>query len=189
MSRRRCGIEAAVALALFCGVRADAQAGVDEAQVRAAYVYNFLKFVEWPADSTRGPRQRVLVAIIGKGATADATAKFLVSKKLGDRPIEVFRVGWDQELAGASAVFMADRDAARQRHVLNAIASAPMLTIGDGEEFATRGGMIALVSVERRVRFDINVDAVRAARLGVSSKLLALSRRVHSTTKAQGQLP
>lgn len=188
MSRRRCTTKAALLLAtlLLGGAPVEAQAPSDEAQIKAAFVYNFLKFVEWPADSFRGPQDTFVVAIIGVGPTADATERFLQSKKVGERPLLVRRLRWDQSLAGLDAAFVAERDEKKLRRVLDAAAIATVLTIGEGKDFATRGGVIALLIEDRKVRFDIDTGAAHMAGLQVSSKLLALTRVVHAAPSGSG---
>jgi hypothetical protein len=190
VSRRRCITRLAGALvaALIGAVPAQAQVA-DEAAVKAAFVYNFLKFVEWPADTAHGPRDAFVLLIVGGSATADATERLLRSKQLGERPILVRRVAWDQAVAGVDAAFVAEHDVKKLRHVLDAVGTAHILTIGEGEDFATLGGMIGLLVEERRVRFDIDTRAVDAAGLRVSSKLLALTRIVRTATDSSGKQP
>ena len=190
MSRRRCITSIALLLAtLAFGTHAEAQIAADEAEVKAAFVFNFLKFVEWPADAFRDSADRIVVAIIGKSASAEATERFLASKQIGNRAVAIRPMHWDDSLDGVHALFVAEHDARRLRSVLNAAAAAGVLTIGDGEAFATQGGVIGLLVENRRVRFDIDADAARTARLRVSSKLLALARVVYPTTTAAGARP
>jgi hypothetical protein len=146
------------------------------------FVYNFLKFVEWPVDVSAGARDPFVVLIVGEGATADATEHFLESKTMGERPLVVRRIRWDQSLAGARAAFVVERDAKKLHHILEAAAAAGVLTIGEGEGFATRGGVIGLLVEDRKVRFDVDTTAAQNAGLRVSSKLLALTRLVRSST-------
>ena len=171
--------------ALLSGVRAEAQAPMDESQVKAMFVYNFLKFVEWPSESIR-TKDPFVVLIIGDGPTADATERFLESKTIGARPLVVRRVSWDQSLAGGRAAFVVERDAKKLHRVLDAAAAAGVLTIGEGESFTTRGGVIGLLVEDRKVRFDVDTSAAQKAGLRVSSKLLALTRVVHSSTDRSG---
>jgi len=171
--------------ALLFGVRAEAQAPMDESQVKAMFVYNFLKFVEWPSESIRS-KDPFVVLIIGDGATADATERFLESKTIGERPLFVRRTKWDQSLAGARAVFVVEHDSKKLRHILEAAAAAGVLTIGEGESFATQGGVIGLLVENRKVRFDVDTTAAQVAGLRVSSKLLALTRVVRSATDRSG---
>ena len=171
--------------ALFLGVRAEAQAPMDESQVKAMFVYNFLKFVEWPSETIR-TSETFVVLIIGDGPTADATERFLESKTIGERSVFVRRTKWDQSLAGARAAFVVERDPKKLHRILEAAAAAGVLTIGEGEDFATRGGVIGLLVENRRVRFDVDTTAAQVAGLRVSSKLLALTRLVRSSTDRSG---
>jgi hypothetical protein len=170
---------------LLFGVRAGAQSPMNESQVKAMFVYNFLKFVEWPADSHR-TSDPFIVLIIGDGPTADATEQFLESKTIGDQKVSVRRTRWDQSLQGARAAFVVESDGKRLHHILDAAATAGVLTIGEGETFTTRGGVIALLVEDRKVRFDVDTTAAQVARLRVSSKLLALTHAVRSSTDRPG---
>lgn len=157
-----------------------------ESQVKAMFVYNFLKFVEWPVAAALGARDPFVVVIIGEGATADATERFLESRAVGERPLDVRRIRWDEPLTGVHAAFVVERDAKKLHRVLDAAAAAGVLTIGEGETFATSGGVIALLVEDRRVRFDVDTSAAQLAGLRVSSKILALSRTVRSSTNRPG---
>jgi len=170
---------------LLFGVRAGAQSPMSESQVKAMFVYNFLKFVEWPAEShqTGDP---FVVLIIGEGPTADATERFLESKTIGEQKVIVRRARWDQSLEGARAAFVVESDGKRLHRILDSAASAGVLTIGEGESFTTRGGVIALLVEDRKVRFDVDTTAAQVARLRVSSKLLALTHAVRSSTDRPG---
>lgn len=174
---------------LAVGVRAKAQAPAEEAQIKAAFVYNFLKFVDWPGTAFKRSDDPLVMVIVGEGTTADAVAAFLSSKRVGDRTIVVRRQEWDQSLVGANAAFVSESDAKRLRHIFDAASIAAVLSIGESPDFASRGGVIGLLVEERRVRFDIDTDAADAARLHVSSKLLALGRVVHSGKTAAGENP
>jgi len=170
---------------LLFGVRAGAQSPMSESQVKAMFVYNFLKFVEWPAVSHR-TGDPFVVLIIGEGPTADATERFLESKTIGEQKVVVRRTRWDQSLAGARAVFVVEPDAKRLHHIVEAAAVAGVLTIGEGESFTTRGGVIALLVEDRKVRFDVDTTAAQVAGLRVSSKLLALTHAVRSLIDRSG---
>ena len=193
VSRRRCtsrfATAAFVLTAFFVGARVQAQTPSGEAQIKAAFVYNFLKFVDWPAEAFQSPQDPFVVGIVGEGDTAEATERFLAAKQVGVRPIVVRRLKWDQSFAGVHALFIAERDSKRLRRVFEAAAAASALSIGDGEDFAEHGGVIGLLIDDRKVRFDIDTDAAQAAGLRVSSKLLALTRVVHSSAGRAGVHP
>jgi len=186
VSERRSIIKRLLAAAtLLLGVRLEAQTPMNESEVKAMFVYNFLKFVEWPSESIR-TKDPFVVLIIGDGPTADATERFLESKAIGERPLFVRRTKWDQSLAGARAVFVIERDPKKLHLILEAAAAAGVLTIGEGESFATRGGVIGLLVENRKVRFDVDTTAAQVAGLRVSSKLLALTRVVRSSSDRSG---
>jgi YfiR/HmsC-like len=166
--------------ALLLGPAAKAQAPMGESAVKAMFVYNFLKFVEWPSAASTAPGESFVVCIIGEGETPDAVQHFLEAKTIGDQALVVRRARWDESLAGARAVFVVERDSKRLRHILDAAATAGVLTIGEGDGFTTYGGVIGLLVENRKVRFDVDTSAAQTARLRVSSKLLALSRTVRS---------
>lgn len=171
--------------ALLFGARGEAQSPMSESQVKAMFVYNFLKFVEWPAVAHRSGDPFV-VLIIGEGSTADATEQFLESKTIGDQKVHVRRTRWDQPLDGARAAFVVESDGKRLHRILDAAATAGILTIGEGEDFTERGGVIALLVEDRKVRFDVDTTAAQIARLRVSSKLLALTHAVRSSSDRSG---
>jgi hypothetical protein len=172
--------------ALLFGVRAEAQAPTGESQVKAMFVYNFLKFVEWPVDASVGPKDPFVVLIIGDGATADATESFLEANMIGDRPLVVRRTQSDPSFAGVRAAFVVERDGKKLHRILAAATAAGVLTIGEGEDFATLGGVIGLLIENRKVRFDVDTSAAQSAGLRVSSKLLALTRNVRSSGNRSG---
>jgi hypothetical protein len=175
-----------VTATLLFGVRVEAQSPMGESQVKAMFVYNFLKFVEWPVDASLPPGNPFVLVIIGEGATADATEHFLESKTIGDRPLVVRRTQWDQSLTGVRAAFVVERDPKKLHHICDAAAAAGVLTIGEGESFTTNGGVIALLVEDRKVRFDVDTSAAQSAGLRVSSKLLALTHAVRSSTNRSG---
>ena len=176
-------------VALAFSIDGNAQAPADEAQIKAAFVYNFLKFVEWPAQVFQRPDEPLVVGIVGEGPMAEAAERLLAAKLVGAHRLMVRQVNWDEPLSGVHAVLVTERDSKKIRHVLDGVSSRPILSIGEGEEFASSGGVIGLVIEERKVRFDIDMDVAEAAGLKVSSKLLALTRIVHSKKTKNGNHP
>ena len=115
-------------------------------------------------------------------------AAVLAAKQVGERHVITRQVKWDRPLAGVNAVVVTETDQKKVRRVLQSAALGAILSIGEGAAFASSGGVIALVIEDRKVRFDIDVDVANAAGLKVSSKLLALTRVIHSD-KAKGERP
>ena len=167
------------------GSSASAQAPASEAQVKAAFVYNFLKFVEWPAGAFAGPQDSLVVGIVGTTPTAEAAAAFLAGKGVNTRPIAVRRMPLDAPIVGVHAIFVGDlRDDSRPQMLYEA-ASTNVLSIGEAKGFATHGGVIGLLVEDQKVRFEINPEAADSAQLRISSKLLALAKLVRGTKREQ----
>jgi len=166
-----------------------AQPASNEAEVKAAFVYNFLKFVDWPPSSLPRLDRPLRIAIVGEGAVADATASLLQGKRVSVHPLLVVRVKPGEPVSDVHAVFITGADHKEARRTLESMASAPVLTISDDAQFASRGGMIGLYVEDRRVRFEVNTDATDARGLRVSSRLLALARLVRSGANGEGARP
>lgn len=175
----------ALALLLACAAPAFAAAAGSEAErpltefdVKAAYIYNFARFVEWPAQAGAGMAAPFVVAVLGDdpfGSTLDAT---LAGKAIGERPFVVRRVSTPEAAAGAQIVFVSASERPRLPHVLRVLERAGALTVSDLPGFAGRGGMIGFRNEGRKVRFDINPGSAERARLTLSSQLLKLARIV-----------
>jgi hypothetical protein len=173
-------------LLLLAGGGAAAQR--DEAQVKAAYVLNFLRFTEWPADAAPpGKDNAFVLALVGTREFADTLRGIArEAEKLGQRPVRVRRIRLDGDDAGALATTLAKAHAVfvqgdapqATRTVLQLSARLPVLTIGDGAGFASDGGMLGLVPQGQRIVFDANPRAIQAGRLQVSAKVLKLARIV-----------
>lgn len=177
-------VRRAVALGILLGAAggiARAQAPANEAQVKAAFVFNFLKFIEWPSERFSGPQDSLIVGIVGGGPTAEATASLLAQKVVNNRPIGVRRLDGDATIGAVHAVFIGDLDARHAQRVLSAVESDAIVSIGEDSGFATRGGIIGLVVEGQKIRFEINAAAADSSRLRISSKLLALARIVRGT--------
>jgi hypothetical protein len=148
-----------------------------EYQVKAAFVYNFIKFVEWPAD--RAPAAGdVRLCVLGK-VPVMASFEELRGQEVAGRRLIVTEL---QELNGAGAcqvLFVAPSLSRRLPDVLAAVAGRPVLTIGDTDGYAEKGIMINMYLENKRVRFEINASAARAAGLRISAKLMGLAGSVY----------
>ncbi len=161
-----------------------AQAPASEAQVKAAFVYNFLKFIEWPSNTFVGPQDSLIVGIIGGGATASATARLLEGKLVSGRPIGIRRLDAGDAIGAFHAVFIGEVEPRSAARTLSAVEADAILSIGEDAGFVHRGGIIGLLVEGQKVRFEINAEAAERASLKISSKLLALARIVNPQSKA-----
>ena len=174
---------------VLLGASGSAFAQRDEAQVKAAYVLNFLRFTEWPADAApAGEGGAHVLALVGTREFADTLRGIArEAEKLGQRPVKVRRIDLDADagrvaatLSDSHAVFVQQESAAAARSVLALSENLPVLTIGDAPGFAAAGGMLGLVPQGARIVFDANPRAIQAGRLQVSAKVLKLAHIVDS---------
>jgi hypothetical protein len=121
----------------------------------------------------------------GGGATADAAALFLAGKPVQGRAVAIRRLPDDGPRPNVHALFIGSADARRARRLLEAVANAAVLSMGESDDFADGGGVIGLLIEAQKVRFEINTEAASTAGLKISSKLLALARIVPATAIRQ----
>jgi hypothetical protein len=146
----------------------------DEYQVKAAYMYNFAKFVDWPAQAFDSPSQAMVFCVLGPTPLSRALEEALTGKLIDQRPL-VFRQLPDSKQAGKCHIlFISTTDKKQLRQALDDVKSLNILTVGEAEAFANEGGVIRFVLEQGRVRLEFNLDAADNAKLRVSSKLLSL---------------
>jgi len=176
-SALRAFVLAAVVLAgVWTGV-ARAAPVADEYQVKAAYLLNFARFVEWP-DSCLPPGAPLQIAIVGEDPFGGALDEVLRRKSANGHPIQLRRLRWSDALTSCQIVFISASEEEHLPEILESLANRNVLTVSDIDRFSLRGGVIELLMVGNRVRFDINRTAALAAGLTISSKLLSVARAV-----------
>lgn len=174
---KRPGASTLLAFCLFASV-ATAQAPVaGEYQVKAAYVLNFARFIEWPVDAV--PVSAPLhVVVVGEDPFDGALESVLRQRSANGHPIQLRHQRWNDPLTSGDIVYISASEEAHLAAILLQIGTRSVLTVSDIDRFALRGGVIELRMVGNRVRFDINRSTAIAARLKVSSKLLSVARAV-----------
>jgi hypothetical protein len=148
--------------------------GHSEYQVKAAFLYNFVKFVEWPAGSGKqtGP---IALCVLGKDPFDGELARAVDGKSLDGRPLTIRRINDAAAAQSCQVLFVSASEAARASEITKKVAGWSILTVGDTEQFWEHGVMIGLLMDGQKVRFRINRGAAERASLKISSKLLQLS--------------
>lgn len=174
----RCGL--AVALVLATSARAHPQAAVPEYEIKAAFLYNFAKFVEWPEDAFAASDGALVVGVLGDDPFGSLLERSLAGKTVHDHPLVIRRFARiaDVQRQQCHLMFAALADARELQSAVRALGGRPVLIVGDSEGFIERGGMIGFVMDDQKLRFEVNLDAVEAANLRVSSQLLKLAARI-----------
>jgi hypothetical protein len=149
-----------------------------EQAVKAAYVYNFTKFVSWPVESPLTRAHELTIGVLGDDSLAATVETTVRDKHAEGRPLAVRRFRAVDEVVPCSVLFVASAMAKQMPQLLQRLQGWPVLTVSDAEGFTARGGVIGLLLEDNRVRFEIGVTSAQAAGLQVSSKLLRLSRPV-----------
>jgi hypothetical protein len=146
----------------------------EEYRLKAAFVYNLIPFVEWPA----GTSQRLVVGFAGEGPMEAALQAVFKDQKSAASGIEVRVAHGRNELRDCNVLFVAYPDSTRMRDALGQLPGTNVLTIGEGEEFVRMGGVIALVAHGNTLRLLVNPSAAQRAHLRISAKLLSLATAV-----------
>ena len=150
-----------------------------EHEVKAAFIHNFTKFIDWPSEAFETKDSPFRIGILGKGFI-DKSLIDLTGKKTQKRLLEVSRVKNPNEFSQFHVIFVNSSENGRLKSILQTFKGAGILTIGDMPGFAERCGVINFYLKSGKVRFEINVEASHQEKLKISSKLLRLARIVNS---------
>ncbi len=149
-----------------------------EPSVKAAYLFNFAKFVEWPASAFASAQAPIVLGVVGRDAVGDELARTFAGTSANGHPVEVRRVAASDAAALRSCHLLFIPASERADAVLAAVQGHPVLVVGESENFARRGGALAFVKAEGTVKFEANPKAASRSGLTVSSKLLRVARGV-----------
>ena len=143
-----------------------------EYQLKAVFLFNFAQFVEWPGSAFPEPDTPLGICILGQdpfGGYLDETVR---GETVANHPLAVRRYRTVDEIKGCHILFVGRQEQGHFGQILDSLKGRSVLTVGDVEGFARRGGMIRFVTDHNRIRLRINLEAARAANLTLSSKLL-----------------
>lgn len=163
--------------ALHCpGANAGPQQSFAEPKIKAALLYNFAKFVEWPPVESKGP---LVIGVLGEDDELfKALAELVEGKTIGDSVVATKRFKTLRELQLCHVLFVDLSDDAKVRTALEVVSAGAVLTVGDGKRFPREGGMIGIYFDEGKARFDINNGAARKSGLRIRAQLLQLAQAV-----------
>jgi hypothetical protein len=148
--------------------------GVTQPALKAAFLLNFAKFVEWPAETPAS----LTLCVADDSAVEDALGQLVSGGVGGGRPVAVLKNPRTRTLRICHLLYLTDSDPARLALALDEVKGARILTVGDGDQFVRTGGMIGLFLEDGRMRFAINPDAAQRAGVRLSSRLLSLAKIV-----------
>ena len=169
-------IHAALALALMLVPVEPATAqGVSAHELKAAFVFNFAKFAEWPSLSTG---KAIRMCVFGDDRLATALSQTVHDQTVDGHGLSIARVSPDTIPTSCEVLFLAGAEQRNFAALLASAAPLPILTVSDATHFVRQGGMVELFMENGRMRFAVNVDTVQRSHVHISSRLLSLAKIV-----------
>jgi hypothetical protein len=152
-----------------------------EYDVKAAYLFKFTKFVEWPPTAFANPQAPFVIGVVGRDSFAGGLERMIEGNTTGDRRLEVHHLsaGDTAGLRSCQMIFVSISEERRLGTILSALQGRPVLVVGESEGFAGAGGMLGFALRESRMGIEVNSAAARQARLKISSQLLNIAKIVN----------
>jgi hypothetical protein len=147
--------------------------------IKAGFIFNFAKFVEWPSSAFAQPDSPIVIGVLGTESFANIIEQIVKDKKIGPRGFLVKRLKWStdvREFKDCQILFVSASERLHMDEAVQMVRGLPILTVGETPGFAEHGGIIRFVVEDNKVRFEVNVDAAHQADLNISSRLLTLAR-------------
>jgi hypothetical protein len=151
--------------------------------VKAAYLYNFGRFVEWPAQITTAPKSgHFTVCVLGQDPFGPSLDNTLAGETIGGKSIVAKRISSPQESDDCHIIFLGSTEGSRLKKIVAELDKKAILTVSDMPQFVQLGGMIQFVPEGKRVRFEVNLAATQRAGLTLSSELLKVATTVRKNS-------
>jgi hypothetical protein len=148
-------------------------------QVKAAFLVNFPKYVNWPTNTFAETNSPIVIAVFGDEQLADELQRMVKGKSVNGHELVSKRVTKKEECAqGCHILFISDSEQSQLPEILDQLKNASVLTAGESDDFLEKGGIINLATRNRKIRLQVNLTAANQARLKISSKLLAVADMV-----------
>lgn len=149
---------------------------VNEYQVKAFFLYNFARYVEWPAASFKNANDPIVICVLGQNPFGSALDQAITGKVVEGRPFVVRQVSDSLANSTCHILFVHSSERKRFRSLAGSLKGSGVLTVGETQGFTDDGGVINFRLEGGKVRFEIDVDAALREHLHISSKLLSLAQ-------------
>jgi len=170
---------------VLCSLAVAAQAqSATEYQVKAAFLFNFARFVEWPADAFPSPDTPLQICVFGPDPFGRDFEQLIVDKTVNGRRIEIAHPEGALQARACQILFVSTPEK-QQREILQELNGASVLTVGDNPGFVNLGGVIGFVLDDGRVRFEANLKAAERARLKLGARLLTVAKTVLASDRGE----
>jgi hypothetical protein len=151
---------------------------VGEYQIKAAFLFNFAKFVEWPSGSVAAAPAQFRICVLGRDPFGEELRHIVTEKTVNGRKLEIDYMADPRGSRMCQILFIASSEKIRAPQILELLRGSAALTVGDTEGFARQGVMINFVLENDRVQFEVNRTAIEVAGLKISSRLLSVAKLV-----------
>ena len=187
VDRRRPWLRLLLAWMLISCLPAGSLAAValTEYEVKAGFLYHVGWFVEWPATTAQSSASTFIIGVLGTNPFGGVLHDVMEDKTIHERPVAIKYYQRVEEAVSSHVLFISASEEPRLPAILAALGRTSVLTVSDIGRFTERGGMIVLRLVDRKVHFDINIDATEPAGLKLSSQLLRLAKVIHGSQRIQ----
>jgi hypothetical protein len=176
---RRVTVCALVLMLFFASLgNLPANSTAEEYAVKAAFLFHFAQFVEWPEETFGDANSPVTYCTIGEDPFHGALDAALNGKTIGARSFRVQHFKQPQEIQGCHVLFIGAGEKRLRPAILASARGNSVLTVGESEHFIQEGGMIGFLLEENKIRFEVNLEAAQKEKLRISSRLLALAKTV-----------
>jgi YfiR/HmsC-like len=170
-------------LFVLCGIAAfgsvtRASASQDEYLVKAAFILNFAKLIEWPPTAQPPSSKPFVLGVMASQRIEASISEGLAGATLGTHPIAVRPISTASDVVGCQIIFLTSKR--NEQAILDAARREAALSVGESDGFAARGGMINFIREGNKLRFEINTSVAEQAGLKISSRLLQLARLVET---------
>lgn len=159
--------------------RQDANA---EYKLKAAYLYNFLQFTEWPPSAFQRETSPLIIGVFGRDPFGRSLEQIVQGESVNGREIAIVRIEHVNDIKRCHVLFIPRTEQGQVDSILSALHNANVLTVSEVDGFTDRGGAISFFVREKKLRFEINPNVVKKADLRVSSRLLRLAKVVGSSS-------
>ena len=153
---------------------------LSEYQIKAAFLFNFAKFVEWPPTAFSDPAAPLILGIVGEDPFGPALEQTVMGKTVNNRSLVIKRFSNRQTLEPCHILFVSQSEQGHLAQIIAAVRSSNTLTVSETEQFLDFGGMVNFLTVGNKIRFEIYQGAAERAGLRLSSKLLSLAATVRT---------
>jgi hypothetical protein len=174
-SPRRCAVALFLALCFWLPMGAEEAPPASEYHVKAVFLLNFLKYVEWPAAAHSATNSPFKIVQAGEDRFAPDFAAFVKSKTIDHRGVALKHSGASDDWERCHILFVSGSERRNVRNILSPMKGRPVLTVGESDNFIAEGGMINFVMKDNKVRLHINLVAAEKAGLKISSRLLGIA--------------